>query len=292
MKRDPSAFVTPVATLVAAGMAWAGSRGGATVGSVPVFALAVALVFLGQWAAFLPAYRFQTERYYDLTGSATYIVVTSLAAILGGPLDVRSALLLALVLLWALRLGTFLFRRIRRAGRDGRFDAIKPSVVRFLNAWTLQALWITLTASAALAALASRQRVGLDAFAVIGTCVWIAGFAIEAIADRQKSRFRAEAANKGGFIHTGLWAWSRHPNYFGEIVLWTGIAIIAYPALQGWQLATLVSPLFVYLLLTRVSGIPLLEKKAEETWGGQPDWEGYRSSTPALVPRPPRRPGS
>jgi steroid 5-alpha reductase family enzyme len=125
---------------------------------------------------------------------------------------------------------------------------------------------------------------------VLGVLVWIAGFGIEAVADRQKSRFRADPANKGRFIRSGLWAWSRHPNYFGEIVLWVGVAIIAVPVLQGWQWVTLISPVFVTLLLTRVSGVPLLEKKADATWGGQPDYEAYKASTPVLVPRPPQEP--
>ena len=102
---------------------------------------------------------------------------------------------------------------------------------------------------------------------------------------RQKRRFRADPANKGQFIHTGLWARSRHPNYFGEIVLWIGIAIITLPVLRGWHWVTLISPVFVTLLLTRVSGIPLLEKRADERWGGQEDYETYKVRTPVLIPR-------
>jgi len=274
--------------LIAAGIAWAGSHGGARVGGIPVFALVVVLTLLIQVVAFIPAYLTQSERFYDLTGSLTYISMISLAAALCGPLDARSILLLALVIVWAGRLGTFLFRRVRKAGKDGRFDDIKRSFVRFLNAWTIQALWITLTAGAALAAITSGNRVDLEIFAVVGVCVWLAGFAIEATADQQKSRFRADPANKGRFIHTGLWSWSRHPNYFGEITLWVGVALIAFPALQGWQLVTLISPVFVFALLTRVSGIPLLEKRADETWGGQEDYETYKSRTSVLVPLPPR----
>lgn len=290
MKADRKALLTtPIVTLIAVGIAWAGSQGGATVGSIPVFALAVGLAFLIQWVAFVPAYRTQSERFYDLTGGLTYISVTLLTAALSGPLDARSFLLIALVVVWAARLGTFLFRRVRKAGKDGRFDEIKPSFVRFLNVWTIQGLWITLTAGAALAAITSANRVGLGGFAVVGLCIWLVGFAIEAAADLQKNRFRADASNKGRFIHTGLWSWSRHPNYFGEITLWVGVALIAFSALEGWQLVTLVSPVFVFLLITRVSGVPLLEKRADETWSGQEDYEAYKSRTSVLVPLPPRR---
>lgn len=277
-----------VVVLIGAGIAVAGSQGGASVGGVPVFALAVGLAFAIQWLAFIPAFLMQTERFYDLTGGASYIFVVVLALLLSPPADARSLLLVALVVIWAARLGLFLFRRVMRAGKDDRFDEIKPSFLRFLNTWTIQGLWISLTMAAALGAITATRAVALDAFAVVGALVWIVGFSIEATADAQKNRFRADRSNKGRFIHTGLWSWSRHPNYFGEITLWTGVAIIAAPVLQGWQLVTLISPVFVYLLITRISGVPLLEKKAAETWGGQADYEAYRARTSVLVPLPPR----
>ena len=287
-KADRTALVSlPVVILIGLGVALAGSQGGASAFGIPVFALAIGLAFLIQWLAFIPAYLLQSERFYDLTGSLTYISVTLLAVLLSPVVDGRSILLLALVVIWAARLGTFLFRRIRKAGKDGRFDEIKPSFLRFLNAWTLQALWVALTLSAALAAITTTTRKALGWFAGIGSLVWIFGFAFEVIADAQKNRFRADAKNKGGFIHTGLWAWSRHPNYFGEIVLWIGVAIIALPVLRGWQWVTLISPVFVTLLLTRISGVPMLEKRADEKWGGQEDYEAYKAHTPVLIPRPP-----
>jgi steroid 5-alpha reductase family enzyme len=281
--------VFPVVVLIGAGVAAAGSQGGGEVGGVPVFALAVALAFVIQWLAFIPAFLLQDEGFYDLTGSLTYISVTVLAVALSPEVDGRSILLLVLVVIWAGRLGTYLFRRIRKAGRDERFDRIKPSFVRFLNAWTLQGLWVSLTLAAALAAITTTVREAIGAVTVIGALVWAAGFGVEATADRQKSRFRADPANKGRFIAEGLWAWSRHPNYFGEIVLWVGVAIVAVPVLQGWQWVTLISPVFVTFLLTRVSGVPLLEKRADEKWGGQEDYEAYKARTPVLIPRPPRR---
>ena len=179
--------------------------------------------------------------------------------------------------------------RVRAAGSDSRFDAIKMSFARFLLAWTLQGLWVSFSLAAALAAITSESRPGFDLFAVIGLLVWLLGFGIEVIADWQKSRFRTQAKNQGKFIDVGLWAWSRHPNYFGEIVLWLGIAIIALPVLRNWQLLTLVSPVFVTLLLTRISGIPLLESRADKKWGGQADYEAYKVRTPVLIPRPPTK---
>ena len=275
-----------VVILVGLGMALAGSHRGATVGGFPIFALGVGLAFLFQWLAFIPAYLRQTEKFYDLAGSVTYVTVTVLAVLLSPTVDNRSALLLALVVMWATRLGTFLFNRVLSSGGDDRFDEIKPSFLRFLNTWTLQGLWVTFTLAAALAAITTTERRELGLLALLGFLVWALGFAIEVLADAQKSQFRADPANKGKFINTGLWAWSRHPNYFGEIVLWIGVALIAVPVLRGWQWLTLISPLFVALLITRVSGVPMLEKKADERWGGQEEYEAYKESTPVLIPRP------
>jgi steroid 5-alpha reductase family enzyme len=287
-KTDRNALVAfPIVVLIGAGVAVAGSQGGSTAGGLPVYAVCIALAFGIQWLAFIPAYLLQSEGFYDLTGSFTYISVTIVAVVLGPAVDARSFLLLALVLIWAARLGTYLFRRIRRSGKDARFDAIKPSSIRFLNAWTLQGLWVSLTLAAALAAITTTARKDLGVIAIVGLLIWAAGFALEATADVQKSRFRADPANKGMFIHTGLWAWSRHPNYFGEITLWIGVALIALPVLRGWQYVTLISPVFVFLLLTRVSGVPLLEKSADRKWGGQDEYEAYKASTSVLVPRPP-----
>jgi steroid 5-alpha reductase family enzyme len=280
-----SLIAFPVLILIGVLVALAGSQGGVSIAGVPLFALSVGLVFLIQWIVFIPAYLFQTEKFFDLTGSITYISVVTIAFVFSKAMDVRTILLSALVVIWAIRLGTFLFRRIHKAGKDDRFDELKPSFIRFLNVWTIQALWVTFTMAAALAAITTTTRKGVDLFVIIGFLVWIIGFAIEVVADSQKNRFNANPDNKGKFIQTGLWSRSRHPNYFGEIMLWFGVAVIVLPVLQGWQWIVLLSPVFVTLLLTRVSGVPLLEKKADKKWGGQEDYESYKKTTPVLIPR-------
>jgi steroid 5-alpha reductase family enzyme len=274
--------------VIAGTIVWAGSQHGIQVEGIPVLALCGIFAFAVNWLVFLPAYAFQTERYFDLTGSITYASLVVLALALQGEPDPRALLLGGLVIAWALRLGSFLFTRILRDGSDGRFDVLKPSFPRFFMTWTLQGLWVLLTASCALAAMTSSRALPLGGFAVVGALVWAAGFAIEALADQQKRRFRSDPANKGRFIRAGVWAWSRHPNYFGEIALWMGVAIIALPVLSGWQYATLISPVFVYVLLTRISGIPLLEARAKKNWGDDPEFQAYLERTPLLVPRPPR----
>ncbi len=283
---DRNALIAfPVVVIIGALVALAGSQEGARAFGVPLFALLIGLAFVIQWLAFIPAFLRQTERFFDLTGSITYISVVTLGILLAAAVDARAILLWAMVVIWAVRLGAFLFGRIRRAGKDNRFDDIKPSFLRFLNTWTIQAVWVTFTVGAALAGITTTNRQALDGFAVLGVLVWLMGFGIEVAADAQKSRFSAKPENKGRFIQTGLWARSRHPNYLGEIILWVGIAIVVLPVLRGWQWVTLISPLFVALLLTRVSGIPLLEKRADEKWGGQADYEAYKRTTPVLIPR-------
>lgn len=275
------------AVVVGALVAWAGSDGSDEVGGVPVFVIGGLLAYAINWVAYVPSLLARTEHYFDLTGSLTYLTVVVVALILSDGLDLRALLVAGAVIIWALRLGSFLFARVRKAGGDGRFDTLKTDALQFLSVWTVQGLWVLLTLAAALAVITARDRRAIGVVGVIGLIVWAVGFAIEVIADRQKSAFKADSANDGRFIATGLWSWSRHPNYFGEIVLWTGIAITAVPILDGWRWLMLISPVFVLVLLTRISGIPLLERRADKRWGGEPEYEEYKATTSVLVPLPP-----
>lgn len=287
-RTDQQIFISiAVATVIGALISWAGSDGGDRIAAFPVFALCGVLAFAVNWAAFVPAAIKRTEHYYDLTGGLTYITVTVVAVLLSSSLDLRSAIVAGMVMFWSIRLASFLFMRISRAGKDSRFEKIKTQPPRFFLAWTLQGLWVLLTAACALVVITGGNREALGIVGYVGIVIWTIGILIEIVADQQKSAFRADPANKGKFIHTGLWAWSRHPNYFGEIVLWTGMAIIAVPVLEGWQWATLISPVFVFFLLTKISGVPMLEDAADERWGGQDDYEAYKRNTPVLVMRPP-----
>ena len=276
-----------VALVVGALVAIAGSQGGATIGGVPLFALAVAAAFAIQIIAFIPAMLLQTERFFDLTGSLTFFVISAALVLLAPMPDARSWILAAMVMLWAARLGSFLAVRVHKAGSDGRFDQIKGSPLRFLQVWVIQGAWVSLTAAAAWIAISADapSRAPIGWLTVVGIVVWALGMVIEIVADAQKSAFRADPRNRDEFIRTGLWSRSRHPNYFGEIVIWVGVFVTAAPVLVGWQWVALLSPLFVILLLTRVSGIPLLEARAEKKWGDRADYVAYRQQTPVLIPK-------
>ena len=267
------------------GVATLANPGDLRIGGWPAMTLLALGCFSIQWLAFVPARLLQTERFYDLTGSLTYIAVTLAAVMTAAAPSGPQWLIAAMILVWAGRLGSFLFRRIHAAGGDQRFDHIKVSSSRFFVAWTLQGAWVVMTSCAAVSAILSEQPTAVGAVFVIGAAMWVVGFVVEVVADRQKSHFRADPANEGRFINTGLWARSRHPNYFGEILLWAGIAVMAIPYLSGTQWVVMLSPLFVHALLTRVSGIPTLVRRGQQLWGDDPAYQAYLKSTPLLVPR-------
>ena len=246
----------------------------------------VILAFLIQWLAYIPAYVFQTEKFYDLTGSLTYLSVTWYALILASGdfanANLANTVIVLLISLWALRLGSFLFMRIHKDGEDKRFRTIKPSATQFFMTWTLQGLWVSLCSMCALTAISSDGGVVVNAMFYFGLGLFVLGFSTEIVADNQKSKFRSFPENRDKFITTGLWAKSRHPNYFGEIVLWTGIAVMSFSSLEGWQYLTLISPIFTYILLVYVSGVRMLEARADKKWGDDEEYIKYKSETPAL----------
>mgnify|MGYP006248468079 FL=1 len=247
---------------------------------------AVFLAFAIQWIAFIPAYVFQTEKFYDLTGSLTYLSVIWYSLAVSSDqftnLNVANIAIVLLISLWAIRLGSFLFMRIHHDGEDKRFRSIKPSASQFFMTWTLQGLWVSLCSMCALTAISSNTGIVTNAFFYIGLALFILGFSIEVMADMEKSAFKAIQDNKDKFITTGLWARSRHPNYFGEIVLWTGIAIMSFSSLEGLQYLTLISPIFTYLLLVYVSGVRMLEARGDLKWGDDPEYQDYKKRTPVL----------
>ena len=254
---------------------------------------AIIIAYMIQWIAFIPAYIFQTEKFYDLTGSITYLTVVIYVSYLSydasNNLNIGSIILASCILIWTIRLGSFLFLRIHKAGEDKRFRQIKPSPTRFFMTWTLQGMWVSICSMCALTAIATRNGVTLNNLFYIGLLIFVVGFLFEIIADTQKSNFRKDAKNKDQFIQHGLWSYSRHPNYFGEISLWTGIAVMSFSSLSGAQYLTMISPVFTYLLLVYVSGVRLLEISGMEKWGHLESYQKYVRSTPSLFPTYPKR---
>lgn len=272
-------------TLAVFAVSWLGDQTGSSLFGLPLMAAMALGVFAVQWVGLIHARLFETEHYFDLVGSLTYITVTILAIQQATVLGLRQQLIAGAVIVWAARLGPFLFMRIQKAGEDRRFRKIKLSTPRFLLTWTLQGTWVFITAGAALAAIMTPNTDPLGNIFFVGAVMWVIGMGIEVIADNQKSAFKADPANDGKFINTGIWARSQHPNYFGEILLWAGVAVMALPSLSSSAYIFLISPFFVALLLTKISGVPLLRKSGDERWGDDPEYQAYRKNTPTLIPR-------
>jgi steroid 5-alpha reductase family enzyme len=201
----------------------------------------------------------------------------------GEPVQLVASLL---VLVWAVRLGAYLFRRILRMKVDHRFDGMRDNPLRFARFWLLQAITVAVVMLPVSYLLGREEPPGAGPWMAAGAAVWLVGLVIEAVADAQKSAFKARHPT-GGFVSSGLWRYSRHPNYFGELLVWWGLFLYAVPFLSGAAFAVVAGPVFITLLLLFVSGIPLLERSAEARYGDE--YREYQRRTSVLVPLPPRR---
>ena len=257
----------------------------ATLTKLEIVENAILLAFLIHWLFFIPAYLLKTEKFFDLTGSLTYISIMIYVVYTKNNLQEQlgSIILASLVILWALRLGSFLFLRIKKAGEDKRFREIKTSFARFFLLWTISGMWVSFCSMCALTAIASSDGVVVNNIFYIGLVTFIIGLSIEIIADSQKTKFRKDPKNKDKFINEGLWAKSRHPNYVGEITLWAGVAIMSFSSLEGSQYISLISPIFTYLLLVYVSGVPQLTASGQKKWGHLESYQDYIKNTPTLI---------
>ncbi|XP_040582373.1 uncharacterized protein [Lepeophtheirus salmonis] len=230
---------------------------------------------------------FKTEKNYDLFGSLTYITVTSIS-LAWSTNSIIQIVQSNLVFLWALRLGVFLFIRVIKTGEDRRFEEAKKNAGVMLVYWTLQGVWVFMTLLPTIilntlppSRFASRS---IGAPEIIGWVLWGVGFSFEVIADLQKTIFRNSPVNDGKFIQSGLWSISRHPNYFGEILLWVGHYITCASVFRKYEFFSVLSPIFVFLLITKLSGVPLLEKNGKKKWGHLPEYTTYLEKTPVLIP--------
>ena len=249
---------------------------------LPLVKNLILLIFCIQWISFIPAFIFQTEKFYDLTGSITYLTTVFTALYITDSGNISDYVIVSCVAIWAIRLGSFLFMRIQKAGEDRRFREIKTNFTRFFMTWTLQGMWVSMCLLCVLTALSSYSGIIMNNVFYIGLLIFVIGFIIEVIADHQKTVFRKDINNKDKFISTGLWSYSRHPNYFGEILLWFGVAIMSFSSLQDLQYLTLISPIFVYVLLVYISGIRILENQGDKKWGHLDSYKEYLKNTPRL----------
>jgi len=246
------------------------------------------ITFVVQWIAYVPAYALKTEKFYDLTGSLTYLSIFIYCLIATQSIEhvkFSNIIVAGAIMIWAIRLGSFLFMRIARDGKDKRFNLIKTSFSRFFMTWTLQGMWVFICSSSALVAITSPTGVIVNNVFILGFLLFFAGFVIEVIADNQKSKFRSIEENRDSFINEGLWSRSRHPNYFGEIILWLGITVMSISSFSGINYLAIFSPIYTYLLLNYISGVRILEARGNEKWEHLDEYNNYKENTPKLIPK-------
>lgn len=246
----------------------------------------LALSLLVQAVFFAFAATFRTDKVTDLSYGLTFILIVGalwLRAERGG----AATALAAMVLLWGLRLAGYLVYRILHMGRDVRFDGIRERFVSFLAFWLLQglAVWVILLPSTLWYARPGPWRLTM----VLGAAIWLAGLVIETVADAQKFAFKRTELGRTRWTDTGLWRFSRHPNYFGELLVWWGIYLFVAPDLGAWNLLGIVGPFAITAILLWGTGIPPLEASALKKWGADPNYQAYRARTRQLVPWPARR---
>ena len=238
---------------------------------------------------FIFAAAFRTDKVTDISYSLSFFLLTLILLLAAGrSLSYHKIFLSAAVLLWSIRLGSYLLYRIIKIGKDARFDDKRDNFVNFLKFWILQATAVWLIMLPFSVYITSRSDNGSLYFTLTGIVIFSAGLLIESISDAQKYRFKSKPENKAHWVDSGLWKYSRHPNYFGEILVWWGLFAVVIPSLTGFLWLTVLGPLSITLLLLFVSGIPLLEKSADRKYGDKAEYISYRESTSILVPLPPR----
>tara|TARA_E500000331_G_C17203750_1_gene690452 strand:- start:392 stop:1282 length:891 start_codon:yes stop_codon:yes gene_type:complete len=281
--------ISLICVLIAFLVSLASSQNGVSYNNYPISIICMALSFIIHWLVFIPSYFYKTEKFYDITGTVAYLSILLTTAYLINLVNdegilLRSIISIIFVMIWAIRLGIFLFKRVIKVGEDKRFEHAKKSFSKFLMFFNISALWVFLTIVNVLTMIINNSDSVTDLFFIIGVSIAIIGFIIEVVADMQKRKFRTNISNKGQFISSGLWSISRHPNYFGEMMIWVGMSFVTIPILIGWQFITLISPIFVIFLLTKVSGINLLEASANDKWGADKNYQDYKDKTSVLIP--------
>mmetsp|Transcript_10131 Transcript_10131/g.17333 ORF Transcript_10131/g.17333 Transcript_10131/m.17333 type:complete len:290 (+) Transcript_10131:15-884(+) len=247
------------------------------------------LVTIGfQFIFFIITALLKFDKLTDFAGGTNFLLLALLTFFLGGTFYVRQIIDTLLVALWAFRLAGFLFFRIIKWGEDNRFDEIRENIFKLAFFWTLQAIWVW-TVSLPLTILNSDEiDENLTAFDYIGWALFLIGLGIETISDFQKLFYKQKV--KDHWCDVGLWSWSRHPNYFGEILLWFSLFMSVANILSGWEWLVIVSPLFITFLLLFVSGIPIQERTQQKRYcesEKRDEFLHYKHRTSTIIPFPP-----
>ncbi len=246
--------------------------------------MALLVSFAINFSMFFVAFRLQSDKLTDISYAATFATIAIWGFIFSQG-ERYHIILLVMILIWALRLGGFLLYRVIKTGRDARFDGMREDFLKFGKFWVAQAITVWVMMIPSVLAFGTTSTIG--PLQIVALAVWLIGLLCESVADFQKFAFSRNPKNKNRWIETGIWQYSRHPNYFGEILIWVGVYIYVVSGLSAIQaIIALVSPLFIIALLLFVSGIPILEKSADKRWGNIAAYKAYKKKTSILVPLP------
>lgn len=232
---------------------------------------------------FIPAFIYKTDKLTDISYALTFFAV-SIFSYFRSSRDIVHAILLAAVVAWSIRLGSFLYIRILRMKRDRRFDDKRDNFFKFLGFWIIQGITVPVVMLSSVLVFSSGST-SINFISYLGLVIFVLGLLIEAVADKQKFDFSGDPKNKDKWIDSGLWGVSRHPNYLGEMMVWSGLYLFGIASLSGisvWIAA--LSPVYIASLILFVSGVPLLEKSADKKWGTDKAYQAYKKRTPVLVP--------
>ncbi len=251
---------------------------------ISVLLWSLLIIFGIQILFFIFASTFKTDKVTDLAYGITFVILSWILLIYYKMFTLPNIILAIMITFWGLRLAGYLFYRILKTKKDERFNGIRENFWKFAKFWTFQSIAIFVIMLPIIFFMSTPMINTLTIFSVVGFFIWAIGFITESVADQQKFKFRNNPKNKGKWIETGLWNYSRHPNYFGEILCWIGVFVYVIPILSAWTWMAIISPISIIVTLLFFSGIPLLEKKSDEMFGKKKEYKEYKKSTSVLIP--------
>lgn len=254
-----------------------------------LLALTAIITIAYQFSFFIVTYLLRFDKVTDFAGTTNFLLLAIVTLTVGGTYSTRQIVISTCVFIWGARLCAFLLYRIILWGEDRRFDDKRNNLGRLAVFWILQAIWVW-TVSLPVTIVNSKteaQTKGIVALDWVGWCVFAVGLILEATADQQKLIYKQKEESKGRWTDVGVWSWSRHPNFFGEMIIWWGLYLSAVNQFEGGEHAAIASPIFITLLLMFVSGVPILEQNMDKRYGAREDFKLYKRRTSVLFMIPP-----
>lgn len=251
--------------------------------------LNVLLISLGiNISFFVLANALKTDKFTDFTYGATFIFLSIYLLFQNQTFFPYQIAVVLMVVIWGLRLIIYLLIRILKIGKDNRFDKMREKPLDFFKFWFFQGISVWIIMLPAIYIFLSKEDRNITSMMITGIIIWLLGLSIEAVADQQKFNFKNNPKNKELWIETGLWKYSRHPNYFGEMLLWWGVFLFTVPFLTGFSWITILGPMYIAFILIFVSGVPPLEKRYNKKYKDNQAYQKYKNKTSILIPLPPK----